>query len=152
MATKQRLLCDTNYLLDVFDPERAAHADAVALLWYQTENPDAIELVAPIASFKDAYYILSRLYKDEQLARASIEGIMDVFVTPVDMLASYGAEALASGEPDFEDALVRACAEHEGAATLITRDERAFRESPVPALSAAAFLERQGFSYAEVDF
>lgn len=152
MATRKRIFCDTNFLLDVFDAERASHADAIALLWYCSENAATAEPIASITSFKDAYYILSRLYKDEALARSSIEDVMGTFIQPVDMLSHYGAEALASGEPDFEDGLIRACAEHEGADVLISRDGKAFATCPVPVLSAAEFLARENFDYELIDW
>ena len=152
MATNKRIFCDTNILLDIYDPNRKHHGDAIALLWYCTDETENAELIASITSFKDAYYILSRLYKDEALARDSIQRIMGVLVKPVDMLSAYGSEALRSNEPDFEDGLIRICAEHEHAAVIITRDAKAFASSTVPAMSAAAFLSREGFDYDEVEF
>lgn len=152
MATRKRIFCDTNFLLDVFDVEREHHADAVALLWYAADNPKTVELTASITSFKDAYYILTRLYRDEEEARDSIESVMGDFVRPVDMLASYGAEALATDEPDFEDALIAVSAEHEGASVLISRDKRAFEHCPIPKLSASEFLKQERFDYGVIEF
>lgn len=152
MATKKRIFCDTNILLDILDPERAFHADAVALLWYCADNSGQMEAIASITSFKDAYYILSRLYKDADQARESIAGIMGSFIQPVDMLAAYGAEAISPGEPDFEDGLIRACAERERASVLVTRDVRAFSGSPIPAMTAAEFLAQEGFDYEVIDW
>ena len=150
MATRKVVLCDTNILLDIFDRDRAYHKDAVALLWYRADNPNEVDLAASITSFKDSYYVLTRLYKNEAEARDSIDAVMGNHVRPVDMLAAYGREALDSGEPDFEDALIAACAEHEGAYALITRDAKAFRRCKVPSLSVAAFLEQEGFSLDDV--
>ena len=76
---------------------------------------------------------------------------MGKFIEPLDMLAKYGSEALASDEPDFEDGMVRACAEHEGATVIITRDKKAFTASAIPALPAAEFLAQVGFDYELVD-
>ena len=151
MAIERRVFCDTNFLLDVCDKDRLRHLDAIALLWYAETNASAVKLIASASSFKDAYYVLCRLYHDEQSARESIEGLMGKLVHPVDLLASYGAEALSSGEPDFEDGLIRACAEHEGACVIITGDKEAFAGSAVPALSAAAFLKHERFDYAVID-
>ena len=152
MATSKRIFCDTNFLLDVFDPDRTGHGDALALLWYCAEDPSRAQAIASITSFKDAYYILTRLYKNEQLARSSIEGLMGTFVQPIDMLAEYGAEALICNEPDFEDGLIRICAEHEGATAIITRDTSAFAGCIIPHMTAAEFLDREEFTYAEIDF
>lgn len=151
MATKRRVFCDTNYLLDVFDADREFHADAIALLWYASENPDTVELLASITSFKDSYYILTRLYRDEPQARDSISSIMGTYVQPADMLARYGSEALESNEQDFEDALIAACALHEGASAIITRDEKAFATCGIPILSAAEYLKQVDFDYSKID-
>lgn len=152
MATKKRVFCDTNFLLDILDPERTCHNDAVALLWYCADNPDKATAIASITSFKDAYYIMRRLYKDEPRAREGIAALMGVFIEPVDMLERYGAEAINSDEPDFEDGLIRACAEHEHASVLITRDEKAFSGASVPAMSASSFLAQEGFDYNVIEW
>ena len=152
MATEKRIFCDTNFLLDIFDKDRTRHADAIALLWYANLNAPRVRLLASITSFKDAYYILCRLYHDEAAARESISDVMGNLVAPVDMLAIYGAEAMSSGEPDFEDGLIRACAEHEGACAIITSDEPAFARSHVPAYSPTEFLQREGFDYDVIEF
>ena len=151
MATKQRVFCDTDHLLDVFDTQREHHSDAIALLWYCADSTSNIELIASITSFKDAYYILTRLYKSEPVARKSIANIMWQFIWPVDMLSRYGKEALSSDESDFEDGLIRACAEHEGATVILTRDKKAFATCSIPAMPAADFLAREGFDYTLVD-
>ena len=44
-------------------------------------------------------------------------------------------------EPDFEDDLVRAVAELEGADFIITRDSAAFAKSKVKSVTAAEYLE-----------
>ena len=152
MATRKRLFCDTNFILDICDKDRVGHADSIALLWYCSDNAGAVQLIASITSFKDAYYILSRLYKSRLEARDSIELIMGTFIEPVDMLSRFGSEAILSNEPDFEDGLIRACAEHEDADVIITRDENAFANCDIPSMSAAAFLAQVGFSYDVVDF
>ena len=48
--------------------------------------------------------------------------------------------SLKSNEPDFEDGLVRACAELNGADFIITRDEDAFVGSKVKSVTAKEFL------------
>ena len=48
--------------------------------------------------------------------------------------------SLESNEPDFEDGLIRACAELNDMDFIITRDEAAFRKSTVRAVDCAEFL------------
>ena len=55
---------DTNALLDLCDKDRPGH-DAMRQLANRSISHRDVELHASISSFKDLYYILSRLYKDE---------------------------------------------------------------------------------------
>lgn len=156
MATegpRQRLLLDTNILLDFVDPARACHDDAVALFWYAAERDNSpVRLMASISSFKDVYYILCRLYADEPRARKLVGEIMGAHVEPVDLLASYGSLALESDEPDYEDGLLRVTAEDQGVTVIISRDEKAFGNSLVPRMSAGEYLATQDFDYKSIDF
>ncbi len=61
-----------------------------------------------------------------------------VAVAPVS--AEECDRSLRSNEPDFEDGLVRACAELNGADFIITRDEDAFAGSKVKSATAKEFL------------
>ena len=90
-------------------------------------------------SLKDVYYILTK-YADEPAARAFILAVMDLFeVVPVDMgLCRIAAQ---SDEPDFEDGLIRACAEHADVDYIISRDERAFAKSPIKRFSPQEYLD-----------
>ncbi len=135
----RKLLVDTNILIDAFDVDRPAHDDAVSLLSACGEQND-LEAIAPISSFKDMYYILSRLYKNERLAREAVECLMGRAVTPVDLCGSYGYDVLESDEPDFEDALIRIAAEREGADAIVSRDEHAFEGSAVVRMTAEQVL------------
>ncbi|WP_273383396.1 hypothetical protein [Enorma phocaeensis] len=60
------------------------------------------------------------------------------------VIASVGAEecelSVRSGESDFEDGLVRACAELNDVDFILTRDERAFRTSRARTLTCGEYL------------
>ena len=152
MATRGRVLLDTNILLDVFDEARVGHDDALALLWYATLDPCAEELCASVTSYKDAYYILCRLYKNESLAREKITYLYENAITPLDMRAGYGRVALESDEPDFEDGLLRALAEAEGMDAIVTRDSTAYANCSITHMDAGTFLSARGFNYDIIDF
>ena len=47
-------------------------------------------------------------------------------------------------EPDFEDGLIRACAELNDVDVILTRDADAFRRSKVRAMTCAEYLELFG--------
>ena len=132
----RRLLFDTNVLLDAICRDRPQSDEACEVLRRCNGGGD-LGLVTT-GSLKDAYYVLSRLY-DEPRARAAIELACELLV-----IAPVGAEecelSLFSGEPDFEDGLVRACAELNGVDFILTRDAAAFRSSPVRAVTCAEYL------------
>ena len=88
--------------------------------------------------------MLRRLYASEPLARQVVGKLVAGLLTAVDLKASYAKTALESDEPDFEDGLVRAAAETEGAFAIITRDVRAFGGSAVPAMPVVRYLELFG--------
>lgn len=133
----RKLLLDTNVLLDVAMGERAGWA-AATLLIDEFACGQSIGYVSAL-SLKDVYYILCK-YADESSARAYVLAVMDLFeVIPIDMgLCRIAAQ---SDEPDFEDGLIRACAEHASVDYIISRDESAFAKSSIKRLSPRQYLD-----------
>ena len=133
----RHLLFDTNVLLDVLVEGRPESSEAWEIL-KRCNGGGEMGLVTP-GSLKDVYYVLGRGGR-EAAAREAIGLLMDLLV-----IAPMGAEecdlAMRSDEPDFEDGLVRACAELNGVDFILTRDERAFRKSRVRFLTCAEYLE-----------
>lgn len=131
-----RILLDTNILLDSVIPNRPQHDEALALLKWCNGSGDYD--FAAATSFNDAYYVLCRAY-DEAIAREALENLLGlVAVAPVS--AEECDRSLRSNEPDFEDGLVRACAELNGADLIVTRDKDAFAGSKVRSVTAKEFL------------
>ena len=52
--------------------------------------------------------------------------------------------SLGCGEPDFEDGLIRACAELNDVDVILTRSADAFKRSKVRAMTCAEYLETFG--------
>ena len=131
-----RLLLDTNVLLDCVDPTRAHHGDARALLEHCNGGGDMG--IASAHSLNDVYYIMSKLY-GEPHARQAVRLLCDLVV-----IGPIGAEetltALDSNEPDYEDGLVRACAELNDADFIISRDAKAFERATIRKLTAGEYL------------
>ncbi len=98
--------------------------------------------IVAVGSLKDAYYILCRQY-GEPCARTSIEKLTELLV-----IAPTSAEecelSLHGNEPDFEDGLIRACAELNDVDFILTRDARAFARSKVRAVTCAEYLKIRG--------
>ena len=134
------LLFDTNVLLDLLVKTRPQREEA----WRVVElcnGGGGVGIVCPM-SLKDAYYVLCKDFTEGD-ARKLIQQAMGLFV-----VAPLGPEecdrSLRTDEPDFEDGLIRACAELNGVDFILTRDTGAFRTSPVKALTCAEYLELVG--------
>ena len=132
---RRRVLLDTNILLDMAMHERPEHAAALMLLDEMLYAE--LELVVCATSLKDVYYVLSK-YAGEADARRFVGYVLDV--ASVDEAVCRQAQR--SDEPDFEDGLVRACAEAERCDFIISRDAKAFSRSVVKSLDARAYLDR----------
>lgn len=134
--TMHRLLLDTNVLLDCVDPRRASHDDALQLI--ARCNGGGAMGIASSLSLKDVYFIMEKLY-GEQSAREAVRVLADLVI-----IGPIGAEetllALDSNEPDFEDGLVRACAELNDVDFIISRDQKAFRKTTIRKVTASEYL------------
>ena len=131
-----RVLLDTNVLLDFFSTTRSDHDVVVALLVRMRAAKVSIAVAA--TSLKDTYYVLSRS-DGEPVARQAVTSAMATMdILPID--AECCRTALAGTEPDFEDGLIRTAAETAELDYIISRDTRAFTGSRVPRLTPADAL------------
>ena len=131
-----RLLIDINVLLDVAlqRPGAAASARLLALCGRQHEGWLAWHSIATLA------YLIER----QQSAVSGRDFIRSLLVW-ADVAKTGQSDALVALElpmRDFEDALQAAAAVACAAKFIITRNERDFKTSPVPALNPDAFLRR----------
>ena len=135
-----RIVLDTNIVLDYLSATREKHADAVMLFEAILDSSD-YEVCVPAASIKDVYYILNRHFGREDIVRERLEGFCEI-VSIVGLDTDLLFQAFRSDEPDFEDALVRVSAENIGAVALISRDTDAFKHSQLPCMDARGFCDR----------
>ena len=132
-----RLMLDTNILLDAVLSGRPGTDAAREVI--NRCNGNGEYGMACALSLKDVYYVASKVH-GEPWARQAVQKIMGlVVVAPVD--AEVLDEASRSNEPDFDDGIVRACAELNDADFIITRDKAAFLKSKVRAVSVAEYLD-----------
>lgn len=125
-----RVVLDTNIILDLLSFDRAGHVEAQRFL-ERALDEQGLEIVLPASSLNDAYYILCRHYSCEEWARDDIRTLRKLFrVSELTLDIIDGA--IASDEPDFEDAIIRVTAEKCGAKAIVSRDRAAFLTSPVP--------------------
>lgn len=123
MPTK--VLVDTNFLLDLMVPDRVNSTASIHLVDEFNEGKLSIALHA--GSLNDAYYI-ARNFCTEAGRRGWLEFFLDRFdVFPVD--TALCRASLDSDEPDFEDGLVRACAEALDVDYIVSTDRKAFKRS-----------------------
>lgn len=137
---RKKILIDTNILLDAAMEERPGFAFANLLL--EDVACQEVDAYVAAASLKDVYYVLSR-YWDEPSARAYIAALADLLgLVAVD--EAVCRQAMVSDEPDYEDGIVRVCAEQIGAQIIISRDAKAYSRSLCKKLSAQEYMETYG--------
>lgn len=131
-------LVDTNVLLDMALEHRPEADAARALLAGMLHHE--FGLCVSACSLKDFYYVAGKSL-GEPVAREWVSFFLDELeVCQVD--SSICRSAVTSDEPDFEDGIIRAVAERNGAGAIISRDENAFSGSLIRRLSARDFIGR----------
>ncbi len=137
------LLFDANALIYWACPSSPHHKDVYRLLRATLESRGSAYALA--SSLNEVYYVLHRHYMDETDARASIRDMAETFDL-VDLTGIIVFESIDSNEPDYEDGLIRAAAEHLQVDAIISYDKDAFKSSFIPKMTAvealAAFLTR----------
>lgn len=93
------------------------------------------------SSLNEVYYVLHRHYMNEADARSAIRDIAETFDL-IDLTGLFVLESIDSDEPDYEDGLIRVAAEELQVDAIISYDKAAFKNSPVPKLTAAEALEK----------
>ncbi|MBQ9058388.1 MAG: PIN domain-containing protein [Atopobiaceae bacterium] len=131
-----RLMIDTNILLDSLIQGRPDEDGARELFDWCTWSGD-MGMVTP-SSLNDTYYLL-RKRMAEPYARKAIQSLMELLVI-APLSWEECSVSITSDEPDFEDGLVRAAAELNDADFIITRDERAFKNSKLKCMTASEYL------------
>ena len=132
-----RVLVDTNVLLDAALEGRPHHKESAEVI-DRCSGWGEFGMVCSL-SLKDVYYISGRAH-GEAWARSAVRHFMGLLaIAPVD--AEVCAKALASNEPDFEDGIIRACAELNDADFIVTHDKAAYAHSTVRSVTAAEYLQ-----------
>jgi predicted nucleic acid-binding protein len=129
-----RLLFDTNVIFDVIE-RRQGHYSA-SLQMVKQARRGAVEAAMASHTVANAFY----RYK-----KAAIPVLKEYFLDEMEIVCGNAHQVGAVinlGFSDLEDALQVAAAMAWKSAFIITRNERDFRLSPVPAISPAAYLKR----------
>ena len=129
-----RLLFDTNVVFDVLE-RRASHYSA-SLQMLKLAQHGSVEAALASHTIANAFY----KYK-----RAVIPDLKNRLLHDFEIVCGDSHQVRASlslGISDLEDVLQIAAAMAWKAAFIITRNERDFKHSPIPALSPANYLRR----------
>lgn len=134
----RHVMFDTNALLDAVEDYRPQHDEAQKAILNCNYGGDMGIMCG--LSLKDAYYILTKKYSEAH-ARQAVRWLMELLV--IGPISAEECEMAAfSDEPDFEDGLIRACAELNDVDYIITRDKAAYANSKIKAMTASEYLER----------
>jgi predicted nucleic acid-binding protein len=131
-----KLLVDTNVVLDAALARHPWVMDAARLV----QEIESANVVAYIAghTVTTVYYIL-RKQLGAQGAAFGVSTMLRLFeVVPVEKPDFYQASML--GIADYEDAVQAVCASKIGADFIVTRNEKDFEGSPVPAWTPSKVL------------
>ena len=133
-----KVLIDTNVILDVL-AKREPHFEFSASFLRLCGTQVAGFIAA--SQTTDIFYLLRRAGKDapsaKDVVRKLIGNVKVLDITAADVQNALAAEAL-----DYEDSLLACRAKRHKADYIITRNEKDFNLSQVPALSPQTFLER----------
>ena len=137
---RYRLLFDTNVLLDALVAGRPQSDEACRVLELCNGGGDLG--LACTLSLKDVYYVLQKHY-GEEMARERID-LLAGLVALAPVSTEECLMSLRGNEPDFEDGLIRACAELNDVDFILTRDSAAFSRSKVRSVTCAEYLRIVG--------
>jgi predicted nucleic acid-binding protein len=129
-----KLLFDTNVIFDVLE-RRQAHYPASLQMIKQAQHR---RIEAAIAS----HTVANAFYRYQ---KAAIPILQNYFFDNFEVVCGSAREvsfAINLGFSDLEDALQVAAAMAWKSAFIITRNERDFKRSPIPAISPVTYLKR----------
>lgn len=134
-----RILIDTNVILDILQKREPFFADSYRALRKAIESDSECLLSASAAT--DIFYMLRKALGSAQQAKEQIEQLAQL-VSFADVQGMDIHTALMREMPDFEDAVVDAVAERNGASYILTRNIKDFAGSVVPSILPADFLDK----------
>ena len=126
-------------ILDILQKREPFFADSYRALRKAIESDAECLLSASAAT--DIFYMLRKTLGSAQQAKEQIEKLAQL-VSFADVQGMDIHTALMREMPDFEDAVVDAVAERNGASYILTRNIQDFAGSVVPAILPVDFLDK----------
>lgn len=133
-----KILIDTNVILDVLC-DRREFVEASSMVWKCCETGQLEGYISALTVPNIVYILRKEL--DRQKTRQLISQITMIFKV-ADLKAADLKHAAELDADDFEDAVQMCQASRIGAAYIVTRNIRDYKNSGVPALKPSELLER----------
>ncbi|MBI0399942.1 type II toxin-antitoxin system VapC family toxin [Cyclobacterium marinum] len=135
-----RILVDTNVVLDLLGKRKSFLKEAQEL--FTLGDKGKVKLFVSALTFANTYYILSQQLKVSSARKVLRQFKVLVEVVPID--DKVIELALDSEFKDFEDAIQYYSAIENGVRIIITRNQKDFKHSKIPVLSAKEYLGMKG--------
>jgi predicted nucleic acid-binding protein len=134
-----KVLFDTNVLIDVLAHREPFYGDSRRVVDLAASGE--IEAFVGAGSIADIHYVVRKHHPNAGDALALIADLVTV-VRPVDTAAADVLNAIQTGNPDFEDAIVAETALRERTDFIVTRNKADFPKSSIPAISPTDLIQR----------
>lgn len=131
-----RIFIDTNIMLDLLG-ERDPFYDPIAKIATLAEKKILTIVVSPL-SFATVNYFLTK-FESAKIAKEKLRKF-EVICEICSLTEQATQKGLHSSMRDFEDALQYFCAIEANCEVIITRNEKDYKESEIPVMSADQFL------------
>ncbi len=132
----EKILVDTNVVLDLLGKREKFLVEAQEL--FTLGDQGKVQLFVSALTIANTYYILSQQLKISQVRKVIRQFKVLVNVLPInDKVIEL---SLDSDFKDFEDALQYYCALESDISLIITRNQKDFKLSTIPVLSAKEYL------------
>ena len=132
-----RLLIDTNVILDLIDKREKFCRDAALL--FSLADKEKIALETSALTYANCHYILSRKHSSGK-ARAALRKL-SLLVGTIPLSKTATDKSLNDDDfSDFEDGLQYYSALENNIDIIISRDKKGFKNSKIPVMSAKEFI------------
>jgi len=133
---RHKLFLDTNIILDLLG-EREPYYESIAKIATLADK-GIVTLVVSTISYSTVFYVLSEFEKSENVKEKLRK--FKIISHSSDLTDKIIEKGLLSDFSDFEDALQYNCALEAECNLLITRNEKDFKHSEIPVMTAEEYL------------
>ena len=134
-----KVVIDTNVIIDILEHRTPYFQDSYRTILLGLQ--EKLETRLSAVSVADIYFIINRNISDLKRVQEKINAL-NVLIKICDTLSEDINTALAMNMASFDDAMTATIAKREKADYIVTRNEKAFAGSPVPAISPEELLSK----------